>query len=419
MTGDGAVPYRRGRITLGPRPRSRPISRSPSSSTLPIRLGFLSNGDPRDVRTWSGVPHAILQNLEPRVESVVYLPAAPVSEGRRRLERLRKGLARSVGRRDLPNIDRGHLKRRVRPIEQAARVEGVDAVLAITVDQFVAHLDLDVPIVHHSDTTFRGIEDAYPEVTGLWRGASRRGHEICSVALRRAAHSTYPSRWAATQAIEHYGADASQVTVIPYGCNLTDPPSREEALDRACGDGEPCRFLFIGRDWHRKGGPLVLDTMRELRGRGIETCLTVVGTTPPETDLEVTTLGFLNKQVPEDLERYQRIWREAHFLFMPSIAETFGAIYSEAAANGVPALALEVGGVGDAVDHETSGVLFAPTDDPRTCADRITRILDYPEAYHRLVTGARDRFEAVLNWTCWCDRTVEIIESVTTKRRNP
>lgn len=388
------------------------MSQTPPHPSLPIRLGLLSNGDPHDVRTWSGVPYAILQRLEPRVESVVYLPAAPVSRSREKLERFRKGVARSVGRRALPALDRRHLERRVECIQQAATLQKVDAILAITVDQFVAHLDLDVPIVRHSDTTFKGIEDEYPEVTGLWRTTSRRGHEICRAAIRHSSHSTYPSRWAANHAIKHYGADASRVSVIPYGCNLENPPAREDALERGCAREDPCRFLFIGRDWERKGGPLVLDTLRELERRGIRTSLTVVGTTPPETDLEVTTIGFLNKQVPEDLALYRRIWQEAHFLFMPSVAETFGAIYSEAAANGVPALALDVGGVGDAVAHETSGILFERTDSPRICADRIERLIDSETDYRRLVTGARDRFESVLNWQSWCDRTVDIIESV-------
>ena len=382
-----------------------------SPAKLPIHLGIMSNGDPRNVRTWSGVPFAILRRLEPMVESITYLPATPVSKGRTRQEKIRKGLAIALGRRDLPQLDRGHLARRVETISEAARRESVDAILAITVDQFVAHLQTDVPIVHHSDTTFMGYENAYPEATRLWRSTNRRGHEICWLALQRAAHSTYPSRWAANHAIEHYGGCPDQISVIPYGCNLDNPPTREEALSRTT-DGKTCRLLFIGRDWERKGGPLVLDTLRELRNRGIDASLSVVGTTPPENDLPVTTIGFLNKQVPADIELYRSLWQNATFLFMPSLAETFGAIYAEAAANGVPALALEVGGVGDAVSDDDSGILFQPGVDAQACADRIIQLMQTPDDYHRLVQGARSRYENVLNWEAWCSRTMDIIESL-------
>lgn len=322
-----------------------------------------------------------------------------------------------AGRRDLPQLDRDLLERRVRPISEAARRESVDAILAITVDQFVAHLDVDVPVVHHSDTTFFGYENAYPEAIDLWKRTSDRGHEICRRAIEVASHSTYPSHWAASHAIDRYDADPERTTVIPYGSSLDHPPAREEAVDRS-PDRNSCRLLFIGRDWDRKGGPLVLDTLRELRSRGIDASLTVVGTTPPDSDLPVTTIGFLNKQVPEDLARYRSLWQEATFLFMPSLAETFGAIYAEAAANGVPSIALDVGGVGDAVSDGESGLLFEPGVAPKTCADRIIELLESPERYRRLAEGARDRFEQVLNWETWCSRTVDILEGLTCHQKD-
>ncbi len=383
----------------------------PPEPLLPIRLGIMSNGDPADARTWSGVPNAILNDLEPMVDSVVYLPAAPVTPARRRWERFRKGFSRTLGHRALPAFDRGHLRRRTDSISETARRESVDAVLAITVDQFVAHVDLDVPIVHHSDTTFKGLENWYPEITRLWPMTSRRGHDITREAIRRSAHSTYPSRWAAAQAIDTYGASEECTTVIPYGCNLRNPPGREDTLQRQIGSGE-CRLLFIGRDWNRKGGPLVLETLSVLRNRGVDASLTVVGTTPPKTDLPVKTIGFLNRQVPADLERYRSLWRDATFLFMPSRAETFGAVYAEAAANGVPSIALDIGGVGDAVIDGENGRLLSPNVNAETCADTITELLQTPDAYEQLVRSSRDRYETTLNWNAWCKTTLGILETL-------
>lgn len=395
------------------------LSMNHSSRTSPfsIRLGIVSNGDPTDVRSWSGVPNAILNHIEPKVGSVVYLPAAPVSDGRKHWERLRKGAARCLGHRALPHLDRRHLEARVQQISEASRRESVDAILAITVDQFVAHLDVDVPVLHHSDTTFEGLENWYPHLTRLWPVSSRRGHEIAEEALRRSDHSIYPSRWAANQATRHYGVQKERITVAPYGCNLLNPPSREETLQRAIIDGGKCRLLFIGLDWERKGGPLVLDTLRILRARGVDASLSVVGTTPPETDLPVETIPFLNKQIPEDLERYRSLWREASFLFMPSLAETFGAIYAEAAANGVPSIALDIGGVGDAVADRESGLLLTPDIDADACADAIVALLESPEDYHALVRGSRDRYETTLNWNAWCTTSVEILKNILSKRR--
>lgn len=388
----------------------------PRTTSLPIRLGIMSNGDPTDGRTWSGVPTSILKHLEPMVDSVVYLPAGPVPSRRRKWEGCRKGLSRALGHRALPHFDRGHLARRVDSISDAARRESVDAVLGITVDQFIANVDLDVPLIHHSDTTFLGLEDWYPEVTNLWPAASRRGHEITREAIRRSDHSTFPSRWAANQAIEHYDAAPDRTTVIPYGCNLLNPPARDVTLRRNVETGA-CRLLFIGRDWIRKGGPLVLETLRILRDRGIDASLTVVGTTPPQTDLPVETIGFLNQQVTEDLERYRSLWREATFLFMPSRAETFGAVYAEAAANGVPSIALDIGGVGDAVVDGENGRLLPRESDAESCARTISELLDAPDAYERLVRSSRDRYETTLHWNVWCTSTLAILEGILEDRK--
>ena len=388
------------------------MNQSSRPTILPIRLGIVSNGDPEDARTWSGVPNAILRHITPMVDSVVYLPAGPVSSKRRYWELYRKGLSRMLGRRALPSLDRCYLMRRTDSIAAAARRESVDAILGITVDQFLANLDLDVPIIHHSDTTFQGLEGWYPHVSRLWPASSRRGHQVTREAIHRSAHSTYPSRWAATQAIETYGARPEDTTVIPYGCNILEAPSRDSALQRDITPDGACRLLFIGRDWNRKGGPLVLETLKLLRDRNVDATLTVVGAHPPRTDLPVETIGFLNQQVAEDRERYRSLWRDATFLFMPSRAETFGAVYAEAAANGVPSIALDIGGVGDAVVDGVYGRLLPPDADAERCASVIVEIMDSPSEYAQIVHTSRDRYETTLNWNAWCGTTVEIIERV-------
>ena len=55
------------------------------------------------------------------VDSVVYLPAGPVSSKRRYWELYRKGLSRMLGRRALPSLDRCYLMRRTDSIAAAAQ----------------------------------------------------------------------------------------------------------------------------------------------------------------------------------------------------------------------------------------------------------------------------------------------------------
>lgn len=374
---------------------------------MPLRLGVLAPGPPDDVRTWSGVPFFMTRELAQRFESVTYLPAADVSAGRARWHQARVAGARMLGRRSLPHMGRRELRRRCR--EMAAQLEAtpVDVIFAITVDQYVAFLETDVAIVHHSDTTFDRIVDSYPHVTRLMPSSRRQGHEIARRAIDRALVNTYPSRWAASSAIGTYGADPRTTHVVPYGANIDAPPSREDAVDVAPRDR--CRLLFIGRDWVRKGGPIAFEAFLELRRRGVDAEMTVVGTDPGVSHEQLTVIPFLNKQVPDQLERYEQLWRSSAFLFMPSRAETFGAIYCEAAASGLPAIATDVGGVGDAIEDGVSGRLLPLDATAHDYADAIASIWCDRDRYGGYVEAARRRFETDLNWGVWADRTTRLI----------
>ena len=42
---------------------------------LPIHLGILAAGDPKNIRTWSGVPYFMTQALKKYVKNLTYLSA--------------------------------------------------------------------------------------------------------------------------------------------------------------------------------------------------------------------------------------------------------------------------------------------------------------------------------------------------------
>ena len=65
------------RYEESPSSQSNVMRNTPTKPRLPIHLGIMSSGDPRNVRTWSGVPFAILNRLDSMVDSITYLPAGP------------------------------------------------------------------------------------------------------------------------------------------------------------------------------------------------------------------------------------------------------------------------------------------------------------------------------------------------------
>ncbi|MEM9417564.1 MAG: glycosyltransferase family 4 protein [Planctomycetota bacterium] len=126
----------------------------------------------------------------------------------------------------------------------------------------------------------------------------------------------------------------------------------------------------------------------------------------------------MNKQVSEQLATYQSLWKTSAFFMLPSKGETFGAVFCEAGANGLPSISTDTGGIPDAVAHGRSGLLFPLEDGPTVYADAIEKLWNDRPAYQALVESTRDHYEQVLNWDAWADRVAELIEEAVRKPSN-
>ena len=382
---------------------------------LPYRLGVLAPGDPDDIRTWSGIPYFMTNALRSRFREAIYLPAGSLCFSKSGV-RLNRWSHRLFGRCYVPGLGRRHLARRACAVDELIKIHKVDAVFSITVDQLVAFLKTEVPLIHHSDATFAALEGYYPEYSSIWGFCQARGNEYSSRTLARSDLSIYPTQWAAHSAIEAYGADPAKVHVVPYGANLATPPAAEDVLQLE-QRRYSCQLLFIGSQWKRKGGETVFATLLELIDRGIDARLVIVGCDPMVTHDRMTVIPFLNKQVPADYKRYLDLLRKSTFLFIPSQQETFGAVFAEAAANALPVISRHTGGIAEVVEHGVSGYLLPEEASPQAYADVIEQTWAVTERYQALMKGARDRFEHILNWDRWARCTSSLIETIITKRR--
>lgn len=379
------------------------------NEVLPINLGIIAADNPDDILTWSGVPYFMTKALKKYVKNLTYLSAGSLQWSKTG-SLINRWSRRLFGKGYIPGYTPYDLQHKARKVERQIENYDIDIILAITVDPLVAFLQTDVPLVHHSDTTFAAIADYYPDYSSIWKFCRNRGNLYTARALTRSKVCTFPSQWAANSAIKDYGIDSQKIRIIPYGANLTTAPSVEQILKQNYSN--LCQLLFIGRQWERKGGPIVFATLLELIDRGIDANLVVVGCDPKVTHEKLTVIPFLNKQIPEDLERYNNLWQQSAFLFMPSNQETFGAIYAEAAANGVPAIAKDTGGISSCVKHGVSGFLLPKNSQSDDYANLIEKTWTNPKIYQSLKKGARDRYEKTLNWDTWAQETVLAISEV-------
>jgi len=105
-----------------------------------------------------------------------------------------------------------------------------------------------------------------------------------------------------------------------------------------------------------------------------------------------------------------RAYAEADLLVLPSRAETYGMVVTEALAHGLPVLASDVGGVTEALGHGGAGLLVPPGD-PAALGAALRRWLCDAELRGRMRQAARERRASLRGW----EETAEEIDGVLTE----
>ena len=216
--------------------------------------------------------------------------------------------------------------------------------------------------------------------------AERIQHEI----LAEAKHVFTHSQWTADSIIRDCGVDSSCVTPVYAGANLVIP----EGVTEQRSDN---RILFVGIDWERKGGPLLLDAFRILRKRLPEAELHIVGCSPAVKDAGVNVVGYLDRRDPAQYERLIRLYLGTACFCLPTLFDPFPNAIIEAASVGAPAVAIDNGSRREAIEDGKTGLLVA-TADPEPLADALHAMLSDPERCHSMGQAALQRSRELFTW---------------------
>ncbi|HXJ03155.1 MAG TPA: glycosyltransferase family 4 protein, partial [Micropepsaceae bacterium] len=299
------------------------------------RLAFVSQWDASQPNVESGYPYSMRRQLQKRFDVIDLFPFDlpgecfwfPV-----------RAAYRLSGRYHHPMREPSLLKRLAGRIESALRTAKPDIVFAPS-SLPMSYVEAPCPWVYATDQLFCDFVDSI-YIRPPSDRFRRLGHEQEARALAHAAGATYPSDWAASSAVRHYGADPSKIAMIPWGANLPRDIGEEDvAAGMAHRPFDCCEMVFIGRDWRRKGGDTLVATVSELNRAGLPTHATIIGCNPPGlSKAHFTIHPFLDKAEPESFVRFAAIMLKAHFLFLPSHAEAYGQAFCEAMAFGVPVI---------------------------------------------------------------------------------
>lgn len=197
---------------------------------------------------------------------------------------------------------------------------------------------------------------------------------------------------------------------------------------RSAGQHGVARLLFVGLLRESKGVLVLIEALRVLASKGVQTHLQLVG----ELDG-----GAFSGQLRERIDEYglskqvvlsgvlvgeakADAYAAADILCFPTFfeSETFGLVAVEAMAFGLPVVATRWRGLVDVVKHEETGLLVSPRD-PLELAHALARLIRNPDEARLMGSRGRIRYEQLFTLDRHLQAMREAFESLANPHGTP
>lgn len=187
--------------------------------------------------------------------------------------------------------------------------------------------------------------------------------------------------------IADYACRPDRVSCVFCGANVQ--AAEDDTLD-------PDRFsrkniLFVGIDWQRKGGPVLVEAFKDVLIAHPDATLTIVGCSP-KVDLPNTNVVG---RIP--LPEVKRFFRQAAVFCLPTRLEPFGIVFLEAMAHKLPLVGTDIGAIPDFIVEGKNGHMVKP-DDPKMLAGKLRELLSSPETCRDFGEFGYRLFSDRYNW---------------------
>src|SRR5882672_2784323 len=219
--------------------------------------------------------------------------------------------------------------------------------------------------------------------------------------MRRARRMTTWSQWAKDSLVRHYGVVADAVTVIHPGATFANFPDPSTRSQRRPG---PMRILFVGGDFVRKGGDLLLEVFRRhLRGSS-ELHLVTAADVPSGDGV------WVHRGLKPHSAELLALYADADVFAFPTRADCFGVVLAEAMAAGLPIVTTRVAAIPEAVrDGESGSGFVIEVDDAEALRERLERQAKSPDLRKRMGRYSRSVGEESFDMDKNANRIAEVL----------
>lgn len=230
---------------------------------------------------------------------------------------------------------------------------------------FSPNLDnIDLPYYIYTDYTMRLAEKEYPP----WAPFRNKLSKEAWFCLEESAHKKARLNFVSTEYVKkslvsHYNVADDKIVVVGIGGNMPAEKIYDKRYDKD-------NLLFIGIDFERKGGKVLLKAFEKVKKICSNAELFIVGC-KPRIDFE--RVHVLGRKEGWELKE---LLKKASLFVMPSLAEPSAAVFAEAMAYRLPCIGTRVDGIPELIEDGRSGFLVSPNDADELAEKVITLLKD-------------------------------------------
>jgi starch synthase len=378
-----------------------------------VRILMLCEGDAESWDSWSGISKSLVDQLridghEVQVANVDvdradrWVAAASTFAFDRRHWATRYHLAR------VPFALRSRRARR----HIAARRGWCDVILQIgaTFETGTAGIPYCLCCDSNIRVAQQGASSGYSDAAAL---TTKEVEEIArrELGVYRGAAAIFPLSERLRQSfVDDFGIPADRVRAINAGPNFGGPRVLPAAAPRT-GDGSPT-VLFVGRQFHRKGGDVLVESFRRVRRELPSAKLVIAGV--PTGSVQgpgITCLGDLDKNSDEGWAELSQAYRSADVFALPTRFEPFGIAFVEAMHFGLPCIGPSAWAVPEIIADGETG-FTVPVDDVDALTNRLLQLFRDPPLRQAMGNAGRDRAQRLFTWAKVTERMTDLMSAI-------
>jgi glycosyltransferase involved in cell wall biosynthesis len=375
-----------------------------------MRILFLCQGDAESWQSWSGISKSLVDQL--RSEGHTVITQNVDLDGADRW--LAGGMTFSPNRRRWgARFDLGALPFRLRSRranQTVALHQGkIDVIVQIGAT-FQVSSRFGIPYFMCCDSNIRMAQRGAS--SGYSDGSAIAGAALESIAARertvyRGAAGIFPlSERLRRSFIEDFGISPDRVRAVYAGPNFKGgsvgaAPTRPS--------GRPPTVLFVGLQFHRKGGDVLVESFRRVRTH-LPTARLLLAGIPAGfvAGPGIECLGDLNKNTPEGAAALTAAYASADVFALPTRFEPFGIAFVEAMHFGLPCIGPQAWAVPEIIADGETGFTI-PVDDVEALTDRLQRLLTDSALCARMGEASRSRAMRLFTWPAVIARMTEMM----------